>query len=63
VITFGPDNKNVMLNGKTEKESSLLSGFYYPSAREVASIQPLEKFIPDSRELFPLENNPEQILS
>ena len=29
-------SKNFMLNGKTEKESSRLSGFYYPSAREVA---------------------------
>ena len=46
-----------MLNGKTEKESSRLSGFYYPSAREVAPIRPLGKFVPDSWELFSLEKS------
>ncbi len=53
VITFGLVNKNFMLNRKTEKESSRLSGFYYPSAREVEPIRPLGKFVPDSWNFFP----------
>jgi len=37
-ITFGPDSQNFMLNGKSKKESSRLSKFFYPSTREEARI-------------------------
>jgi hypothetical protein len=62
VITFGQDNKKFMPNRKTDKESSQLFGFFYPSAREVAPIRLLRNFIPNSQEPFSLENNPKHIL-